>query len=405
MRLAPFDPLRPPPDKAPLVASLPYDVVTTEEARALAKDNPESYLHVVRAEIDFAEGTDPYSEAIYARARENFDALQKRGSLVRHGRRSLFAYRQTMGDHQQVGLMGCCHVDDYDDDVIKKHEKTRKAKEDDRTRHTLALRAHAGPVFLTFRDVPAIQDLMRAAMQTKPLFDFVAPDRIGHTVWEMPDAAAAVAAFEQVPVSYVADGHHRSASASRARAELREGNPDHTGDEEYNWFLAVLFPANQLQILAYNRVVADLNGLSRAEFLEKVRGVFEVSSVAAPVPSRAGRFSMYLDPDWYDVVIPASLIDPNDPVGSLDVSVLQDRLLGPILGIDDPRTNERIDFVGGIRGASQLERRAGGQGVAFSLFPVTTRQLMAIADAGRIMPPKSTWFEPKLRSGLLVHTF
>jgi uncharacterized protein (DUF1015 family) len=296
-------------------------------------------------------------------------------------------------------------VDDYERDVIRKHEKTRKDKEDDRTRHVLTLNAHAEPVFLTYRPVAAVERLARTATRESALYDFTAPDGVRHTVWRVPDAAPWLGAFEAVPLAYVADGHHRCASAWRAGRERRAGNPQHTGAEEYNWFLAVLFPSDQLQILSYNRLVKDLNGLTPAEFRARLASLGRLEPVTEPVPSEPGSFGFFYDDRWKRLTLDPAGIDRRDPIGSLDVTLLQDRILAPLLGITDPRTDQRIDFVGGIRGTDELERgvRSGDMALAISLFPTTVEQLLAVADAGAIMPPKSTWFEPKLRSGLFVH--
>lgn len=384
---------------------MPYDVVDAAEAAELAAGNRYSLLHVDRAEIDLPPDTDPYSDAVYAKARENFLQLQRDGILIREDTPSLYLYRQQMGSHSQTGLVAVCHIEDYENDLIKKHEKTRREKEDDRTRLIATLEANTGPVFLTYRDVDAVNSLVTKICENAPLYDFTAPDGIRHTLWRIEGGKEMLEAFSAVPVSYVADGHHRTASAVRVGRERREANPDHRGDEDYNWFLTVLFPASQLKILPYNRVVTDLNGRSVAEFLAVVKVRFEVTENADPSPNRPGRVSMYLDGKWFGLTFEP---DPQaDPVSRLDVSVLQDRLLSPLLGIDDPRTSKRIDFVGGIRGTEELERRvdSGKAAVAFSMYPTTVEQLMDIADAGQIMPPKSTWFEPKLRSGLVIHTF
>jgi uncharacterized protein (DUF1015 family) len=309
-----------------------------------------------------------------------------------------------MGEHEQTGLVACCSIDEYDADLIKKHERTRRDKEDDRTRHLLTLGAQTGLVFLTYRGREEIDAAVGPILRAAPLYDFTAPDGVAHTVWRVPDPAFFVEAFERVPALYVADGHHRSASASRARAALRDENPGHTGDEDYNFVLAVVFPADQLRILPYNRVVKDLGGRTPEDFLSAVRERFEVTEGASPSPER-GSFAMYLGGAWYGLRPPAGSVDPTDPIASLDVSVLQDRLLAPVLGVEDPRTDKRIDFVGGIRGTEELERAvdSGRAAVAFSLHPTTLDDLMRIADAGEIMPPKSTWFEPKLRDGLVCH--
>ncbi len=404
MRIHPFQGLVPTPPSAPEVACVPYDVVNAAEAAALAAGKPHSLLHIDRAEIDLPAGTDPYSEAVYARARDNFQGLQRAGVLVRETEPCLYVYEQRMGSHRQRGLVAGCHVDDYDAGLIKKHEKTRKDKEDDRTRLIDTLSADTGPVFLTYRDAPAVTALVEATTKEKPLHDFTAPDGVRHTVWRIAGGAEWVKAFGGVPATYIADGHHRAASAARVARLRRERNPAHTGAEDYNWFLCVMFPASELKILPYNRIVTNFNGHSPADLLAKVQAVFGLEENALASPPAVGRVSMYLGGKWYGLKCP---VDPKaDPVGRLDVSVLQDKLLAPLLGVDDPRTSKKIDFVGGIRGTGELVQRVDTEGgVAFSLYPVTLTQLMDIADAGQIMPPKSTWFEPKLRSGLFVHTF
>jgi uncharacterized protein (DUF1015 family) len=359
---------------------------------------------VDRAEIDLPPETDLYSDAVYAKARENFLKLQEDGALIREPEPCVYLYQQRMGDHTQTGFVCVSHIEDYENGLIKKHEKTRPDKENDRTRLIDTISANTGPVFLTYRDDAAIDALVARHLAEAPLFDFNAPDGIRHTLWRIAGGEDLVAAFRDVPVSYVADGHHRTASAARVGRERREANPAHTGEENYNWFLTVLFPGSQLKILAYNRAVHDLNGLSPEEFLAAVKKRFEVTEDADPTPDRPGKVSMFLGGKWIGL---SWTPDPDaDPVGRLDVSVLQDRLLAPLLGIDDPRSSKRIDFVGGIRGTKELERRVadGRAAVAFSMYPTTVDQLMDIADANQIMPPKSTWFEPKLRSGLFVHT-
>jgi uncharacterized protein (DUF1015 family) len=404
MRIRAFQGLVPQPALAPEVACVPYDVVNTAEAAALAAGRPNSLLHVDRAEIDLPAGPDPYTTAVYAKANENFLRLQRDGVLARESGPCLYVYEQQMGAHRQRGLVAVCHVEDYDAGLIKKHEKTRKDKEDDRTRLIDTLGANTGPVFLTYRDEAAVTALVNAKVQQKPLHDFTAPDGIRHTVWRIAGGAEWIQAFGQVPLTYIADGHHRAASAARVARLRRERNPAHQGNEDYNWFLCVMFPASELKILPYNRIVFDLNGHAPADFLAKVKAPFGLTENAAPSPTAVGQVSMYLGGKWYGLRCPA---DPKaDPVSRLDVSVLQDKLLAPLLGIDDPRTSKRIDFVGGIRGTGELVQRVNADGgVAFSLYPVTIGQLMDIADAGQIMPPKSTWFEPKLRSGLFTHTF
>ncbi len=407
MKLAPFQGLIPRSDVVPAVAAVPYDVVNTEEARALAAGNPHNLLHVDRAEIDLPADADPYSEAVYATARANFQRLIAEGILQRESRPCLYLYQQEMNGRKQTGVLAACSVDDYDQDIIRKHEKTRKVKEDDRTKLVDTLSAHTGPIFLTFRDRTDIQSLMNATLATQPLMDFTADDGVAHRVWrvEESDNAAYVSAFGEVPLAYVADGHHRSASAWRVGRERAAANAKHDGTEAYNWFLGVLFPASHLAILPYNRLVEDLNGHTATEFLEKVSNIFTISPAETPTPTAPGSVHLYLERKWHKLSWDTSAI--SDPVKGLDVSVLQDQLLEPLLGITDPRTSDRIDFVGGIRGTAELEKRvnSGEMAVAFSMYPTTVDQLMAIADAGEIMPPKSTWFEPKLRSGLVIQTF
>lgn len=404
--IRPFRALRPPAERVEEIASVPYDVVNTEEARRMAAGNPLSFLHVSRPEIDLPEGTDIHSDQVYRKARDNFDKLTKEGPLQTEATPSIYLYRLIMGDHEQIGVVACASVDEYDENLIRKHERTRRDKEDDRTHHMLILRAQTGPVFLTYRATPAIDSMVMETVAAAALFDFTAPDGIQHTVWKVPDPVRFVHAFRDVPSLYIADGHHRAASASRARDELKEQSFGHTGDEEYNFFLAVMFPDEQLKILAYNRAVRDLNGMSGEEFLDAVGKSFIVQENGKPVPGKRGEWSMYLDGRWYGLSLPAESPPPAGLVDSLDVSVLQDRLLNSILGIKDVRTDKRIDFVGGMRGTAELERlvNEGQAAVAFSLFPTTIDDLLRVSDAGEIMPPKSTWFEPKLRDGLLIHT-
>jgi len=407
VRLHPFDALRPTPELAAQVAAVPYDVVSRDEAATQAEGNPCSFLHVGRSDIDLPEDIDAHDPRIYRQAREALDAFVARGVLVRDGAPALYLYRQVMDGRAQTGLVGCVHIDDYEHDVIRKHEKTRQDKEDDRTRHVLTLKAHAEPVFLTYRARPELEALAEPVLSTIPLYDFVAPDGVRHTVWRISRPEPWTEAFQPVPHVYVADGHHRSASAWRAGKERRQSNSAHRGDEEYNWFLAVLFPSEQLRILPYNRVVRDLGGKTPSDVLQLLGRVGLVSRTKNPQPAGSGAFCVYLQRTWHLVQLDSATIPGHNPIGSLDVSLLQDRVLGPILGIGDPRTDTRIDFVGGIRGTAELERRvdSGQAAIAFSLHPTTVDQLMAVSDAGAIMPPKSTWFEPKLRSGLFVHTF
>lgn len=404
--IRPFTALRPQAERAAQVAAVPYDVVNTEEARALASGNPWNFLHVSRPEIDLPAGTPIYSDEVYAKAVDNFQRLIRECPLELEETPSLYLYRLIMGDHEQIGVVACCSVDEYDRDVIRKHERTRRDKEDDRTRHILVLRAQTGPVFLTYRAQPRIDSLITDALsRNPPLYDLVANDDIRHTIWRVPNYDPLVEAFGEVPFLYIADGHHRAASASRARAELKEHGFSFIGNEEYNFFQCVLFPDRQLQILPYNRVVRDLNGLSQDDFLARVRESFAVTENARPAPAERGRWSLYLDGRWYGLALPSDATRPSGVVDSLDVSILQNRLLDPILGIKDIRTDKRVDFVGGIRGTEELEKLVdeGKAAVAFSLCPTTIEDLLSVSDAGEIMPPKSTWFEPKLRDGLLSH--
>jgi uncharacterized protein (DUF1015 family) len=409
MRFRSFQGLVPTAESAANVAAVPYDVVNRKEAYALAHDKPLNLLHVDRAEIDLSLDVDPYATEVYAKARENFVKLQSEGALVRESAPSLYLYKQTIGTHSQTGLVGVCHTEDYENDLIKKHEKTRQDKEDDRTRLVNTLSANTGPIFLTYRGVDAIDQII-AQYQTNhaPIHDFTAPDGVQHQVWRLPttEVTQIEQLFEeQVPAAYVADGHHRAASAFRVSKLRRAANPNHNGSEEYNWFLCVLFPGNELNILPYNRAVKDLQGRDEASFLAEVSRIFTVAHTTAKSPTQPGHASMYLGGQWYDL---AWQVEANaSPIDQLDVSILQDRLLNPLLGIEDPRTSKRIDFIGGIRGTAELEKLvdSGDHAVAFSMYPVTVDQLMAISDATQIMPPKSTWFEPKLRSGLFIHTF
>lgn len=396
MKIHPFAALRPNETDAALVASVPYDVVDTTEAQALAAGNPKSFLHVSRPEIDLPDGTDPASDAAYAQARRALEALTADGTLVRDAEPAFYAYRQTMGGHVQTGIVATFDTQDYLAGVLKQHEKTRTDKEDDRTRHIETLAAHTGPAFLTYRDDTAIDEIVRAACRGTPLYDFTAADGVGHTVWKIAEASSCTAdelqaLFARVPVAYIADGHHRSAAAARYARERNFAG-------EARWFLAVIFPAGQLQILSYNRLVADLNGLSDEAFLARVAENFTVGRKGAR------NCRMYFRGRWTDLSweIPAGA----DAVSALDVSYLQDRLLAPVLGVGDPRTDTRISFMGGIRGDAALAAKvdSGENAVAFAMEPVTVEEMMSIADAGAIMPPKSTWFEPKLRSGIFVHT-
>ncbi|HEY3383725.1 MAG TPA: DUF1015 family protein [Vicinamibacterales bacterium] len=402
--IRPFNALRPLPANVDRVSAVPYDVVNTEEARAMAAGNPLSFLHVSRAEIDLPAATDPYSDAVYNRAHANFNALRANAPLVVEETPAVYFYRLKMGDHYQTGLAACYSVDEYDRDLIKKHEKTRRDKEDDRTRHISTLRAQTGPVFLTYRASKSVDAMAAKVTSGAPLFDFESADKVRHTIWAVTgaDLDAVIEAFGELPCLFIADGHHRAASAGRTRKYLAEKSPD-TNNAEADWMLAVAFPDNQTQILPYNRVVKDLAGHTPETFLAELNKRVSVADGAA-TPTKKGDVSMYLDGRWYALKLrtPAGSKD----VGStLDVSLLQDQVLSPLLNVGDPRTDKRIDFVGGIRGTGELEKlvKSGKAAIAFSLFPVGVDDLMRIADAGEIMPPKSTWFEPKLRDGLLTH--
>ena len=399
----PFEALRPVPERAAQVAAVPYDVVTTEEARSLASGNPWSFLHVSRAEIDLPEGTDPHSPDVYRKAAENLERLTEACPLTRESERAFYVYRLRMGDHVQTGIAGAFSIDEYDSDGIRKHERTRRDKEDDRTRHIIALRAQTGPVFLTYRDRPAIDELVAGATRDTPLYHFVAEDGVAHTIWRVgPEPTGRLEKeFEEVPLLYIADGHHRAASASRAREEFRDRSDRAGAESEYDFFLGVAFPAGQVRILSYNRLVSELGGRSPDEFLFALKQRLTVSADAPPAPARRGEVSMYLAGRWYGL----QLLSAERPGSDLDVTLLQDAVFGPLLGIRDVRSDTRIEFVGGARGTPALERAVDERraAVAFSLYPVGVEDLMRIADANEIMPPKSTWFEPKLRDGLLIH--
>ncbi len=408
--IKPFKGLRPKPEFAEKVASPPYDVLNTEEARAMAKDNPYSFLHINKPEIDLPVGTNLYDDAVYAKGRENLERFIKEGIFIQDEKPCFYVYRQIMGNHQQIGLVAGASVEDYENNVIKKHELTRAEKEEDRVKHVDTLNAQTGPVFLTYKASDEVDRLMEKITQRPPVYDFTADDGIRHTFWVVDDENEIKQLqdlFAQMDCLYVADGHHRSAAAMRVKQMRQKQNPHHTGEEEYNYFLTVIFPHNQMYIMDYNRVVKDLNGLSKEAFLEKVREKFEVEKLGttAEKPKAKHEFVMYLDGEWYRLKAKPGTFDPNDPVDQLDVSILMNNLLAPILGIGDPRKDKRIDFVGGIRGLEELKRRvdSGEMQVAFALYPTSIEDLMAIADAGKIMPPKSTWFEPKLRSGLIIH--
>jgi uncharacterized protein (DUF1015 family) len=399
--LTPFRALRPRPTEASRIAAVPYDVVSTDEARTLAEGNPLSFLRVSRAEIELPADTNPYDAAVYERATDNFRKLRD-AALVVEDEPSVYAYRLRMGEHTQTGVAACFSLDEYDRDIIKKHERTRRDKEDDRTRHMIALGAQTGPVFLTYRASADVDRIVDRVTSGPPLIDFEAVDRVRHTLWRVggADCKALVASYSAIPALYIADGHHRAASAARARKML----PD---SPEAASMLAVAFPHDQVQILPYNRSIKDLGGLTPDKFLSAVREHFDVSP-GPSTPAQRGDIAMYLGGAWHTLrskVNPESGTTTRDPIASLDVSVLQERLLASILGIVDVRTDKRIDFVGGARGSTELERmvNSGKAAVAFALYPVSVADLMSVSDAGEIMPPKSTWFEPKLRDGLLSH--
>jgi uncharacterized protein (DUF1015 family) len=403
----PFAAFRPPAAEAVRVASPPYDVINTAEARALAAGNPASFLHVSRPEIDLAEGVDEHDDSVYAQGAENLARLVATRALVADPEPHLYLYAQRMGDHRQVGVVGCASVAEYAAGIIKKHENTRPDKEDDRTRHIEELRAHDEPVFLTYRADPEIDRVVREGLGASPVYDFTTADGVEHRLWVLGREATRALSerFEHaVPVLYVADGHHRSAAAARVHAKLKGDGGDHDA------FLAVVFPHDQMKIMPYNRVVRDLEGRSPEALLARLGATLDLTPVAdgsAATPTGAKQFGLYLAGRWYVARVRAGTYDAADPVASLDCSVCQDQVLGPIFGVTDPRRDKHVDFVGGIRGVAELERRvdAGGFTVAIHLYPTQIEELFAVSDAGLLMPPKSTWFEPKLRSGLFVHTF
>lgn len=407
--IRPFAGLRPASGRAADVIAPPYDVLNTEEARARAAGKPWSFLHISKPEIDLAPGTDPYSPAVYAKGKENFEHQIREGILQRDKEPCYYFYRLVMGAHTQTGLVAAASVADYDKNRIRKHEFTRPDKEDDRVRQIEALNAQTGPVFLTYRRSAVIDALSEKICAGIADVDSTADDGVRHTLWVVRDHAAIntiTHTFNAMQCLYIADGHHRSAAASRVAATHKAGNPRHSGDEGYNYFLSVIFPDNQMQIMDYNRLVKDLNGRTVEEFISEIGEVFNVELESQAVkPRQAREFGMYLKGHWYRLHIDSEFVPHDDPVGRLDVSLLQDNLLAPILGIGDPRRDKRIDFVGGIRGLPELERRvnSGEMGVAFALFPTSIHDMMSVADANLVMPPKSTWFEPKLADGLVSH--
>jgi len=406
--IQPFRGLRPVIEHASDVVAPPYDVLNTAEARERVKGHPLSFLHISKPEIDLPEGTDPYAAEVYKKGAENLQKLVSDKILIRDDKPYYYVYRLIMGEHQQTGLVFTASVADYDTNRIRKHEYTRPDKEDDRVRQIDALNAQTGPVFLTYRNNKIIESITNKVSQTTPTYDLTADDGVKHTIWlvsDDEDINTLTATFDAMECLYIADGHHRSASASRIAAERNKGS-NNTGNAAHDYFLSVIFPDNQMQILDYNRVVKDLNGLSEDEFLEKIKNSFSVEAVSTVYkPQKRTEFSMYLKGQWYKLQIKSDLIPENDPVASLDISLLQNNLIEPLLGVSDPRRDKRIDFVGGIRGLQELEKRvnSGEMQVAFAIYPTSLSQLMDVADANEVMPPKSTWFEPKLADGLVSH--
>ncbi len=401
----PFRALRPKPELAAHIASVPYDVVTTEQARQLAKGNELSFLHIIHPEIDLDPGIGLYEDAVYDQASRQFQQFKTKEILRQDAHPMFFIYRLKTAQQEQLGIAGCGAVDDYDNNTIKKHEFTRKAKEDDRVRHMRSLQAHTGPVLLTYRRTECLNRLIQHAMLVDPLYDFVDEDDVQHTLWKCEETDAIETAFKDVPALYIADGHHRAAGASRVRKErVKQGTcPD--SDAACNYFLTVMFPSDQLKIFAYNKYVTDLNGKSVREFYEAIKTEFTVEVTDQREPQSKGSFCMYLDGQWYSLLEQTPSV-PKDPVDALDLATFQTKLLEPILGIMDQRQDDRIDFAGGVDSPACLKRWVDEQGgVAFTFFPVSVEELMEVADADRVMPPKSTWFAPKLRSGLLVHQF
>lgn len=406
-KIRPFRAVRPAAHLADKVAALPYDVMNSAEAREMVGDNQYSFLHVDKAEIDLPEGTGLYDDIVYETAAARLQQMIADGTFIRDDKPCYYVYRQIMDGRAQTGLVGCASIDDYFNNVIKKHELTRADKEDDRCRHVDACNANTGPIFLAYRDRPAIDRLIAHIMEQDPVYDFTSGG-VQQTVWIIDGEEDQRMLTEEIAAAgdlYIADGHHRTASAARVGKMRRQEHPDYNGAEEFNYFLAVMFPDEQLYIMDYNRVVKDLNGNSKEQFLAKIGEKFTVELHDGQArPEQRHSFGMYLEGRWYLLTAKEGTFDETDPVGALDVSILQNNLLHPVLGIGDPRTDKRIDFVGGIRGLSELERRVdGGWAVAFAMYPTSVSELMAIADAGLIMPPKSTWFEPKLLSGLFIH--
>jgi len=409
--LRPFKAIRPKKEYASKIAALPYDVMDSEEAKIMAQDNPYSFLHVDKAEIDLDNLTDIYDKKVYEKAKENLAGLVKGGAMVQDEKAQLFIYRLIMNGKAQTGIVGCTSIDDYLGNVIKKHELTREEKEADRTNHVDTCDAHTGPIFLTYRYNVKIKRIIDVWTRKQPVYEFTAEDGVKHIVWAVDDNRIINKIgniFDGIENLYIADGHHRAASAVKVGLKRREQNPEYTGEEEFNYFLAVAFPDTDLRIMDYNRVVFDVNELTTEEYIKKVADKFEISVYEEEqpyTPKDKHTYGMYFEGKWYTLKAKNGTYNPEDPVDRLDVSILQNNLLNPVLGIQDPRTDKRIDFVGGIRGVKELERRVAKNknGVAFTMYPTTVNDLMAIGDANKVMPPKSTWFEPKLRSGLFIH--
>lgn len=408
--IRPFKAIRPINELVDKIAALPYDVMDSDEARDMVKDNPYSFLHVDKAEVDLPKDIDVYDDRVYEKAKDNLDKMINEGLYLQDNKPNYYIYRQVMKGRSQTGLVACASIDDYTNNIIKKHELTREEKEIDRINHVYKCEAHTGPIFLTYREDKRISNILNEWIKKEPLYDFIAEDGVAHTVWIIDDEDTVnnlQELFKSVKYLYIADGHHRSASAVKVGHIKRAEKEDYTGEEEFNYFLSISYPDSELEVLDYNRTVKDLNGLSTEEFLEKVKEKFEVNESSERVkPSEKHTFGMYIDNQWYLLKAKEGIFNPEDPVDRLDVSILQNSLLRPILGIEDPRKSKRIKFIGGIRGLKELERRANtDMKVSFSMYPTTTEDIMAIADSGEIMPPKSTWFEPKPRSGIFVHKF
>ena len=408
--IKPFKAIRPINELVDKIAALPYDVMDSDEARDMVKDNPYSFLHVDKAEIDLPKDIDMYDDKVYEKAKENLDKMIDNGLYIEDDKPNYYIYRQVMKGRSQTGLVACASIDDYSNNIIKKHELTREEKEIDRINHVYKCEAHTGPIFLTYREDKKISDIVNEWVKKEPVYDFKADDGVKHTVWVIDDENTVnklQELFKSVEYLYIADGHHRSASAVKVGHIKRAEEDSYTGEEEFNFFLSISYPDSELEVLDYNRTVKDLNGLSKEKFLERVKENFEVTESNEQVkPKEKHTFGMYIDNQWYLLKAKEGIFNPDDPVDRLDVSILQNSLLRPILGIDNPRKSKRIKFIGGIRGLKELERRANtDMKVSFSMYPTTTEDIMAIADSGEIMPPKSTWFEPKPRSGIFVHKF